>query len=420
MNKSRVVVRAVLAMIAVCFSGAAPAVEMPRLQFAIGDVYAIGTDDIQRRVKKGDKLLPSERLVTGKGAMAQLRIFDQGVVVLKGNGLLELQKPIDDKFAVMLDKGLMRTVTRLGYKLGRIDVIAPGVDLDVEAGDVLTGVGLFGQEDTATLYRVLDGDIKVKTGKQEKIAQVGKVVKVDAFRGQEDALEVTPDAMRLKVPEPKSISGTLPGGSTASVSSRSAAAFKGSTAASLGKSFDSDMSKIAVLNPGAVDGLTRTAVNVPVAVNKLNPDIKTGLSDLHPTVKVNYDGVKVYDPRISFGTDDEKLSVNSALIVSFPSSISRVTNFVPVTPTDPAISKSLVSSAQIINLQPTLSVAGETTLSSSVLPEIKVITYDSTVVNPILAETIKTSTAIQPTRTTTAITSTICKTCINSLTLIKP
>jgi len=420
MNKSRVVVRAVLAMIAVCFSGAAPAVEMPRLQFAIGDVYAIGTDDIQRRVKKGDKLLPSERLVTGKGAMAQLRIFDQGVVVLKGNGLLELQKPIDDKFAVMLDKGLMRTVTRLGYKLGRIDVIAPGVDLDVEAGDVLTGVGLFGQEDTATLYRVLDGDIKVKTGKQEKIAQVGKVVKVDAFRGQEDALEVTPDAMRLKVPEPKSISGTLPGGSTASVSSRSAAAFKGSTAASLGKSFDSDMSKIAVLNPGAVDGLTRTAVNVPVAVNKLNPDIKTGLSDLDPTVKVNYDGVKVYDPRISFGTDDEKLSVNSALIVSFPSSISRVTNFVPVTPTDPAISKSLVSSAQIINLQPTLSVAGETTLSSSVLPEIKVITYDSTVVNPILAETIKTSTAIQPTRTTTAITSTICKTCINSLTLIKP
>jgi len=420
MNKSRVVVRAVLAMIAVCFSGAAPAVEMPRLQFAIGDVYAIGTDDIQRRVKKGDKLLPSERLVTGKGAMAQLRIFDQGVVVLKGNGLLELQKPIDDKFAVMLDKGLMRTVTRLGYKLGRIDVIAPGVDLDVEAGDVLTGVGLFGQEDTATLYRVLDGDIKVKTGKQEKIAQVGKVVKVDAFRGQEDALEVTPDAMRLKVPEPKSISGTLPGGSTASVSSRSAAAFKGSTAASLGKSFDSDMSKIAVLNPGAVDGLTRTAVNVPVAVNKLNPDIKTGLSDLDPTVKVNYDGVKVYDPRISFGTDDEKLSVNSALIVSFPSSISRVTNFVPVTPTDPVISKSLVSSAQIINLQPTLSVAGETTLSSSVLPEIKVITYDSTVVNPILAETIKTSTAIQPTRTTTAITSTICKTCINSLTLIKP
>jgi len=420
MNKSRVVVRAVLAMIAVCFSGAAPAVEMPRLQFAIGDVYAIGTDDIQRRVKKGDKLLPGERLVTGKGAMAQLRIFDQGVVVLKGNGLLELQKPIDDKFAVMLDKGLMRTVTRLGYKLGRIDVIAPGVDLDVEAGDVLTGVGLFGQEDTATLYRVLDGDIKVKTGKQEKIAQVGKVVKVDAFRGQEDALEVTPDAMRLKVPEPKSISGTLPGGSTASVSSRSAAAFKGSTAASLGKSFDSDMSKIAVLNPGAVDGLTRTAVNVPVAVNKLNPDIKTGLSDLDPTVKVNYDGVKVYDPRISFGTDDEKLSVNSALIVSFPSSISRVTNFVPVTPTDPVISKSLVSSAQIINLQPTLSVAGETTLSSSVLPEIKVITYDSTVVNPILAETIKTSTAIQPTRTTTAITSTICKTCINSLTLIKP
>jgi len=413
----------------VCFSGAVPAVEMPRLQFAIGDVYAIGTDDIQRRVKKGDKLLPGERLVTGKGAMAQLRIFDQGVVVLKGNGLLELQKPIDDKFSVMLDKGLMRTVTRLGYKLGKIDVIAPGVDLDVEAGDVLTGVGLFGQEDTATLYRVLDGDIRVKTGKQEKIAQVGKVVKVDAFRDQEDALEVTPDAMRLKVPEPKSISGSAPEGSAASVSSRSAAAFKGSTAASLGKSFDSDMSKIAVLNPGAVDGLTRTGVSVPVAVNKLNPDIKSGLSDLEPAVQVNYDGVKVYDPRTTFGGAAEQSLVKSTLIVSIPS-IGGVTSYVPVAPTDPVIRSSLTSSAQIINLEPTLSLSGTTaTLSSPTLPEIKVITYDPTKVistdlnfDPILTETIKTSTTLEPTRTTTTstITSTICSTCLQSLSLIKP
>ena len=339
MKVTDVIFKAMLAIAIVCFTSATQAAEMPRLQFASGDVYAIGTDDIQRRIKKGDVLLPGEKLVTGKGAMVQLRVFDQGVIVLKGNSMLELQKPVDGKFSVMLDKGLMRTVTRLGYRLGKIDVVAPGVDLDVEAGDVLTGVGLFGQEDTSTLYRVLDGDIKVKTGDREKIAQVGKVVKVDAFGGRDDTLEVTPEAMRLKVPDPTTVAGTAPtGGDTGP----SAASFSGSTAASLGRSFDDDMSKIAVLKPGAVDGFAaKTPVKVPGAADALNPDIESGLSRLDPAVKVNYDGVKIYDPRTTFGDANDQMSVNSALIVSIPSTISKVTSYVPVTPTDPVIRNSL-------------------------------------------------------------------------------
>lgn len=416
MNTRDVRFTAILALVAACLSTGALAAEMPRLQFAIGNVYAIGIDDVQRPIRKGDRLLPGEKLVTGKGAMAQLRVFDQGVVVLKGNSLLELQQPTGDKFAVMLDKGLMRTVTRLGYKLGKIDVAAPGVDLDVDAGDVLTGVGLFGEKDTSTLYRVLDGDVKVRTGKQEKIAQVGKVVKVDAFGDEDEALEVAPDAMRLKVPDPTPVKGTAPEGNAAS---RSTGAFNGNTAGSLGRSFDSDMSKIAVLKPGAVEGLTRkTPVTVPGAAKKLSPDIKTGLSKLDPAVKVNYDGVKVYDPRTSLAGDQSL--VNNALIVSIPSSISKITSYVPVTPTDPAIRNSLTTRAQVINLEPTLVSGTTTTLSSTILPEIKVVTYDPTTIDPVLTNTIRTGTTIQPIRsTTTTVTSTICSTCIQSLSLIK-
>jgi hypothetical protein len=99
-------------------------------------------------------------------------------------------------------------------------------------------------------------------------------------------------------------------------------------------------------------------------------------------------------------------------------------------PTDPVIRDSLTTKAEIINLEPTLSLSGTTaTLSSTTLPEIKVITYEPTKVistdlnfDPVLTETIKTSTTLDPTRTTTTstITSTICSTCLQSLSLIKP
>jgi hypothetical protein len=353
--------RIITILLAAGFAAAATAAEMPRLQFAIGDVYAIGVDGKQRPMKKGDALRPGEKLLTGKKGMAQLRIFKQGVVALRDNSALELKPSAGGNYAVTLDKGLMRTVTRLGYQLGRIDVVAPGVDIDVDSGDVLTGVGVFGQEDTTTLYRVLDGDIKVKSGSRETLAQVGRVVKVDSRVKDGGIRNVSPDVMRLTVPVAGRVNTGNSGGAAAGSNSRSGMVIGGSDGRILTNAFASDQAKIAVLKPGAaaneVLAVVRPEITVPVEKPRLEPPITT-----------NYDGVKVFDPRTTLGSVDDQASVNNALIIKIPSNISRTASFIPISPTDPSIRAVLDTKAQIVNLSPSASVAGATTLSAPLCP----------------------------------------------------
>jgi len=221
--------------LAALFASSAFAVEMPRLQFAIGEVIAIGLDGKERILKKGDALQPGEKMLTKKGAMAQLRLFKQGVVVLRDDSELLLMPPVKGEFGVSLDKGLMRTVTKLAYRQGKIDVLTPGADIAVQAGDVLTGVGIGGKEKD-TLSQVLDGKVKVTTGKQETVAAIGKVLQITPGGGSVKVIDKLPDVMQLRLPQP---------------SGKVSPALKGNTAKKIGGTFNSDATKIAVLNPKA-------------------------------------------------------------------------------------------------------------------------------------------------------------------------
>jgi hypothetical protein len=227
--------------------------------------------------------------------------------------------------------------------------------------------------------------------------------------------------MRLRVPGPSNVKSGNSGAASAGTSSRSGNAFGGSNGRIFNNAFASDQAKIAVLSPAAaataVPTVARPEITVAVETPRLDPAIKT-----------NYDGVKVFDPRTTLGSVEDQVTVNNALIIKIPSNISRTASFVPTSPTDPAIRAVLEPKTQVINLSPTASVAGETTLSSTALPEVRIVTYEPTRVmtseptfNQDLANTIKTSSTETTTRTTTTtIKSTLCATCIKSLSLITP
>ncbi len=388
-------------------AGAMAANNLPRLQFGVGDVKAVSPDGSVREFIKGDVLLPGEKMVTGPGAMAQLRIFQQGIVVLKDKGQLELKPPVNGKFAVSLEKGLMRTVTKLGYRLGKIDVETPVAQIGVQSGDMLTGVGVDNSATTTTHNHVLDGLVKVKTSNGESVIDIGKIVQINPIGGVIKVIDKVPDVMKLRVPAPTTaVKATL----------------KGATSVSVSTAFNSDVTKIAVLNPGAANAAAAAAAR-PGGLSRLTPKAPIGgdagkLSKAG--VKVNFDGVKVFDPRTTSGSAADQQTINSALILSIPSSISNTRSFAPVTTTDPVVKSSLTTKAQIVTLTPTTSVGGETTLSTTAIPEIKIVTYEPVKVvvtdpsyNPTLVNTIKNTT------TTGKINTNLCATCTKSLSLIK-
>lgn len=411
-----------VALLAMLFSAQLfAATEMPRLQFGIGDVKAIAANGDIRPLKKGDVLLPGEKLVTGPGAMAQLRLFKQGVVVLRDASQLELQKPVDGKYGVALDKGLLRTVTRLGFRLGKIDVKTPGAEIAVQSGDMLTGVGVDQSSRATTHSHVFDGLVKIRTSNEEKVAEIGKIFQVNPIGGAVTVVDRVPPSMKLTLPAP---------------SAKGKAVLDPVTNKGVGGAFDSDMTKIAVLKPGtptvtrprpATSGF-QVAVPTPSAT-AVSIGARGSIGKATQPVKVNYDAVKVFDPRITTGSGDDIQAVKNALIVSIPSSISDTRSFAPVTTTDPAIKKSLTTQATVVTLTPTTKVAGETTLSSPQLP-VKVVTFEptrivdtSTNFNPELVKTITTTPTTTTTKTLTTtvktpIKTTTCLTCTKSLTLI--
>jgi len=404
-------------LLAAFFSaGALAANGLPRLQFGIGDVKAVSPAGKIRKLIKGDVLLPGEKMVTGHGAMAQLRIFEQGVVVLKDRGQLELKPAVNGKFTVSLDQGLMRTVTKLGYRRGKIDVATPAAEIAVQSGDVLTGVGVGKSARATTHNHVLDGKVRVKTKAGESVVDIGKIVQINPLGGVVNAVDKVPDAMQLRVPAP-----------SAGVS----AALNGATAGKLGSAFKRDRTKRAVLNPR--DAPTKNFISRPDRAVSARPVSVAGLgrTPIKPArqfgsrgPKVNFDGVEAIDPRTSFGSNSDRQVVNDTLILSIPSSISNTRNFAPAATDNSKIKKELIKKARVVNLAPTASVAGETTLSSSQLPEIKVVTFEPAKIepaaqtfDPVLTDRINKNrvnpgkTKIKPVR---------CKTCDRGLALIRP
>ncbi len=182
-------------------SVAANAIELPRLQFVMGDVQAIAKDGSLRPVEKGDTIWPGERLITGDGGMAQLRVFKQGIIALRENSDLKLDRPdIGNDFSIKLEKGIIRTVTAMANRAGHIQIKTPGAKISVKAGDTLTGVGLTKKGHKETVNRVQLGEVKIKTPKLEKLALIGRSVSISDVRPGIKILEKTPDRLRLTVP----------------------------------------------------------------------------------------------------------------------------------------------------------------------------------------------------------------------------
>ena len=177
------------------------AAETPRLQFTNGDVQIQDINGILRPAIKGDFILPGEKIITGDGGMAQLRVFKQGVVALKAKSEITIEPPVRDLFSVKIDRGLIRTVTKLAKQTGVIDVITPGANIAVDKGDALTGVSL-DRVDKVTHNQVLDGKVEIQTGDIKRIADVGKVLEIAPNDGAVKEIIKKPDAMILRVPEP--------------------------------------------------------------------------------------------------------------------------------------------------------------------------------------------------------------------------
>lgn len=194
-------------VLAACLVGAmlylsptAHAEQAPRLQFVSGDVSAVDPAGQRRMVHKGDALRPGEKLVTGPGGMAQLRVFGQGVVALRGNSAVEISQPADGGFGVALDRGLVRTVTDLADRKGRIDVATPQGGFTVRGGDLQTAVGNGDNGDDSVVGRALSGDVTIRSAGGEQPAVLGRAVQLAGPGLPPRTLDVVPPSLDLRVP----------------------------------------------------------------------------------------------------------------------------------------------------------------------------------------------------------------------------
>jgi hypothetical protein len=104
--------------LALVFPGAAMAADAPagQLLFVSGLVTIVDTKGIERPATKGDKIGPGERLVTGGGAIGQIKLSDGSLIGLRSDSDLKLDamKPADVKGpaerVMFLSKGAVRVV----------------------------------------------------------------------------------------------------------------------------------------------------------------------------------------------------------------------------------------------------------------------------------------------------------------------
>ncbi len=124
------------------FGAGAGAAELPRIQFVAGDVQVLRADGSRGPVHKGDTLNSGDRLLTGPGAIAQIRAADRGVVAVRPASEVQFkpQGPGSDVgLDVVLNRGRLRAVSDLG-RAGLLQVITPDSKITVDTGDIETGV----------------------------------------------------------------------------------------------------------------------------------------------------------------------------------------------------------------------------------------------------------------------------------------
>jgi hypothetical protein len=104
----------------------AQAASQVQLIAVVGDVRILGRDGVQRAAARGGELREGETLVSGANGLAQLRLADGGMISVRGNTEIKLDRFTyrgkDDRsasFFVSLLKGGFRSVTGLIGQLNR-------------------------------------------------------------------------------------------------------------------------------------------------------------------------------------------------------------------------------------------------------------------------------------------------------------
>jgi len=186
------------------FGAGAVAAELPRIQFVAGDVQVLRADGSRGPVHKGDTLNSGDRLLTGPGAIAQIRAADRGVVAVRPASEVEF-KPQGPGLDVVLNRGQLRAVSDLG-RPGLMQVITPDSKIAVDTGDIETGVlPASGGAETFNLVRSGEVTLNPDSDKATPLP-AGAVFKTTG----EMPLQVAalPQPMTQQLPEPLALTDT--------------------------------------------------------------------------------------------------------------------------------------------------------------------------------------------------------------------
>jgi len=157
--------------------GAAWAQGRPGVQLlaVVGDVRILGTDGAQRPAERGAELRQGETVVTGQNALAQLRLADGGLLSVRADTELKLDRFAfagrDDRdagFLASLLKGGFRAITGLIGQANRdgYRITTPSATIGIRGTDfetlVLTAPRPELQMEAGTFARVHRGEILVR------------------------------------------------------------------------------------------------------------------------------------------------------------------------------------------------------------------------------------------------------------------
>lgn len=157
-------------------------VDLPKVIFCSGQCYAVDEKGVRSTVTKGAVLREGQRLETGPGAYAQLKVGQGAELAVSERGRVTFdQKSVGGRDLVILDQGRIRMIA--GEALGKVEKRTlelrtadgtfnlKGADIEVKkVGSAVAGSNL-------TYMKVNNGDASLRTG------QVQVALSKDAVQG---------------------------------------------------------------------------------------------------------------------------------------------------------------------------------------------------------------------------------------------
>jgi hypothetical protein len=329
MNTQALNIRYFVFLIIISLSTTAYSVQTPRLQFVNGDVKAIDLKGKIRVIKKGDALYPGEKLITGKGAIAQLRIFGQGVISMRESTQCILNSPVGGEYGISLHDGIIRTVTALAGKTGQIEIKTPRTSIFVKKGDTQTGVKTLKSGDKSIINQVLAGKALIKSKNTQQLASIGDILLVNTGKTGITKLNSTPDTLKLSVSnfsaisstknqKAKEISSSLALNSNASLASINTLNLKLPLEINLQPSTGS-IDPFKAKNPVLIQAPSKTSISKSRGETVITPTIQTKVVDIKT---------------IDILTPAERTTLNSSFILIFNSPITKEPVISSITTTD--------------------------------------------------------------------------------------